>query len=537
MRSIFAKQVLALAAFALLTTGVPSTAQTGPVTAISSEKLAELKKQAVEGVEQRRKLAQVMNDKIFSFSELAFQEFETSKYITDILEKNGFTIKRGVAGIPTAWVARWGSGSPVIGIGSDIDCLPKTSQKPGIAWREQLVDGAPGHGEGHNSGQALNITAALALKDIMQRDKMPGTLMLWPGVAEELLAGKAFLVRAGVFKDVDAVLFTHVGSNLQTSWGDSNGTGMLSVEYSFHGETAHSALAPWRGKSALDAVELMDMGWNMRREHLRPEQRSHYVITNGGDQPNVVPSEASVWYFIRETDFANISKNTAIADKIADAAARMTDTTMTRRVIGTAAPRHFSKPIAEAMQANINQVGLPKWTEDENLFAKAVQKLVDGKQEGLATELRPLATQPAKLESGASDDIGDVSWTVPTVALYYPANIPNVSIHHWSAAMAMATPIAHKGIIAGAKVMAMTALDLLTRPEIVTQAKDYFATVQQKNQKYVPGISATDMPQIQMNKETMDKFRPEQRKFYYDEARYDTYLDQLGIKFPAITKP
>jgi aminobenzoyl-glutamate utilization protein B len=537
MRSTFAKRVLAIAAFALLATGVPSAAQTGPAAAISSEKLVELKKQAVEGVEQRRKLAQVMNDKIFSFSELAFQEFETSKYITDILEKNGFTIERGVAGLPTAWVARWGSGSPVIGIGSDIDCLPKTSQKPGIAWREQLVEGAPGHGEGHNSGQALNVTAALALKDIMQRDKMPGTLMLWPGVAEELLAGKAFLVRAGVFKDVDAVLFTHVGSNLQTSWGDSNGTGMLSVEYSFHGETAHSALAPWRGKSALDAVELMDMGWNMRREHLRPEQRSHYVITNGGDQPNVVPSEASVWYFIRETDFANISKNTAIADKIADAAARMTDTTMTRRVIGTAAPRHFSKPIAEAMQANINQVGLPKWTEEENLFAKAVQKLVDGKQEGLATELRPLATQPAKLESGASDDIGDVSWTVPTVALYYPANIPNVSIHHWSAAMAMATPIAHKGIIAGAKVMAMTALDLLTRPEIITQAKDYFATVQQKNQQYVPGISATDMPQIQMNKETMDKFRPEQRKFYYDEARYDTYLDQLGIKFPAITKP
>jgi aminobenzoyl-glutamate utilization protein B len=312
---------------------------------------------------------------------------------------------------------------------------------------------------------------------------------------------------------------------------------MLSVEYSFHGETAHSAVAPWRGRSALDAVELMDMGWNMRREHLRPEQRSHYVITNGGDQPNVVPSEAAVWYFIRETDFANITKNTAIADTIAEAAAKMTDTTMTRRVIGTAAPRHFSKPIAEAMQANIDQVGLPTWTDDENLFAKAVQKLVDGKQDGLATALRPLTAQPAKLDSGGSDDIGDVSWTVPTVTLLYPANIPNVSIHHWSAAMAMATPIAHKGIIAGAKVVAMTALDLLAKPELVKQAKEYFATVQQQNQKYIPGISAADMPQIQMNKETMEKYRPELQKVYYDESKYDTYLDQLGIKFPMIAKP
>jgi aminobenzoyl-glutamate utilization protein B len=519
----------------MLVATTPVIAQTPA--SISPEKLTELKQQAVQGVEQRRKLAQVMSDKIFSFSELAFQEVETSRYITEVLEKNGFTIERGMAGLPTAWVARWGSGHPVIAMGSDIDALPKTSQKPGIAWREELVPGAPGHGEGHNSGQALNITAALALKEIMERDKIPGTLMLWPGVAEELLAGKAFLVRAGIFKDVDAVLFTHVGNNLQTAWGDVNGTGMLSVEYTFRGETAHSAVAPWRGKSALDAVEIMNMGWNMRREHLRPEQRSHYVITYGGDQPNVVPSEASVWYFIRETDFANISRNTGIADTMADAAARMTDTTVSRRVIGTAAPRHFSKPIAEAMQGNIDQVGLPKWTDDENTFAKAVQKLVDGKQEGLATELRPLAPQPARLESGGSDDIGDVSWTVPTVTLNYPSNIPNVSVHHWSAAMAMATPIAHKGIIAGAKVVAMTSLDLLTKPDLVRQAKEYFSTVQQKNQKYTPGISAGDTPQIQLNKETMEKFRPEQRKFYYDESKYETYLDQLGIKFPMVDKP
>ena len=164
----------------------------------------------INGVEARRKLAQVINDTVFSFGELAYQEFETSKYLTALLEKNGFTVERGIAGMPTAWVARWGSGHPVISLGSDIDCLPKASQKPGVAYREPLVEGAPGHGEGHNSGQAVNIVAALAVKDLMEREKLPGTIVVWPGVAEELLGAKAYFVRAGIFRDVDAVLFTHV---------------------------------------------------------------------------------------------------------------------------------------------------------------------------------------------------------------------------------------------------------------------------------------------------------------------------------------
>ena len=214
---------------ALLTTTAPVLAQvtTQPTAsnAAQVERIAELKKRAIEGVEARAKLAQEMNDSIFSFGELAFQEFETSKYITDILEKNGFTVQRNVAGLPTGWVAKWGSGGPVIALGSDIDCIPKASQKPGVAYREAMIEGAPGHGEGHNSGQALNVVAALALKEIMERDKIPGTIMLWPGVAEELLGGKAYMVRDGVFNGVDAVLFTHVGNNLQTAWGQPNGTG------------------------------------------------------------------------------------------------------------------------------------------------------------------------------------------------------------------------------------------------------------------------------------------------------------------------
>jgi aminobenzoyl-glutamate utilization protein B len=499
-------------------------------------RLEKLKATVIEGVDSRRKLSQVMNDTVFSFGELAYQEVETSKYLTEVLEKNGFTVERGIAGMPTAWVARWGSGSPVIALGSDIDCIPKASQKPGVAYREELVEGAPGHGEGHNSGQAVNIVAALAVKEAMEREKLPGTLVLWPGVAEELLGGKAYMVRAGLFKDVDVVLFTHVGDTFSTAWGQPNGTGLVSVEYTFRGEAAHAAARPWRGRNALRAVELMNIGWDFRREQLRPEQRSHYVISNGGDQPNVIPPVASVWYFIREMDFDNIKRNYEIANKIADAAAMMTDTTVTRKLVGTAAPRHFNRPLAEALAANFTKVGIPQWTQEEQAFAKAVQKLTSGAPDGLRTE--PTALKPPREhpESGGSDDIGDVSWVVPTAALFYPSNIPNLPGHHWANAMAMATPIAHKGNLAGSKVMAMTMVDLLLRPELVAAAKTYFNDVQLKSQRPQSLLAATDQPQVQINRDTMARFRPEMRKFYYDASKYDTYLDQLGVKFPQLAK-
>ena len=289
---------------------------------------ADYKKEAVKGVDEMAKLAQEMVDSVFSFGELGFQEFETSTYLTGQLEKFGFTVQRGVAGIPTAWVAKWGSGKPVIALGSDIDGIPQASQKPGVAYPDPIIAGAPGHGEGHNTGMPLNVIAAIAVKRIMERDKLPGTIMLWPGVAEEQLATKAWYVREGVFKDVDVVLFTHVGNNLGVSWGEGGGNGMVSVEYTFEGETAHSAGAPWRGRSALDAVELMSIGWKYRREHLRLSQRSHSVITNGGDQPNVVPRNASIWFYFRETDYANIKNMWDIGNKMAEGAALMTNTKM-----------------------------------------------------------------------------------------------------------------------------------------------------------------------------------------------------------------
>ena len=297
-------------------------------------KLAAYKQEAATSIDGMFDLAQQMVDSVFSFGEIGFQEFETQRYLTTILEREGFTIQRGIAGIPTAWTARFGSGRPVIALGSDIDGIPQASQKPGVAYRAPIVDGAPGHGEGHNSGVPLNIVAAIAVKRIMQRDRLPGTLVLWPGVAEEQLATKAYYVRAGVFKDVDVVLYNHVGTSLATGWGDSAGNGLVSVEYTFQGESAHSGNAPWRGRSALDAVELMNIGWNFRREHLRIQQRSHYVVTNGGDQPNVVPRNASVWYYFRETSYPEIKRMWETGDTIAQGAAMMTDTSVSMRVLG-----------------------------------------------------------------------------------------------------------------------------------------------------------------------------------------------------------
>ena len=238
-------RLLTISIFAF-TTVTAATSQTG---------FSGLKADAVAGVDDRAKMVQEIVDSLFSFSELGFQEFETQRYLTAILEANGFNVEAGVADIPSAWWATWGSGEPVIALGSDVDGIPRASQMPGVAYRQPMIEGAPGHGEGHNSGQAVNIVAALAVKDIMEREDLPGTIVLWPGIAEELLGTKAWYARDGLFEDVNAVLFTHVSNNLSVSWGQARGTGLVSVEYMFDGIAAHGAGDPWDGRSALDAVE------------------------------------------------------------------------------------------------------------------------------------------------------------------------------------------------------------------------------------------------------------------------------------------
>ena len=503
-----------------------------PIFAQPAPSIDVLKQAATEMVDSRRVFTQQMVDSIFSFSELGYQETETSAYVTGLLEKEGFAITRGVAGMPTAWVASWGSGKPVIGLMADIDGLPETSQKPGVAYRDPLIANGPGHGEGHNAGPAVNVTAALAVKSLMQRYGMAGTIRLYPGVAEELLGSRTYMVNAGLFQDLDIMLSSHISTEFATSWGFPNGSGLVSTQYSFHGVSAHGAGSPWRGRSALDAVELMDVGWNFRREHLRPEHRSHYVIVHGGDQPNVVPPEATVWYFFREWDYDRINELHAIGTKIAKAAAEMTDTTMTERVLGAAWPGAFNKPLAEALMANVKTVGMPEWSADDQALAQAAQKMMKSAVVGLPTKVGDLGQGQIGGNAG-SDDIAEVAWNVPTVVLRYPGNIPGMIGHHWSSGISMATPIAHKGATAGAKAHAMTLLDLLTKPELVAACKAAFAE-QTKDVKWRSLIPLDTKPPVEFNKEKMERVRPELRKLRYDPAKFGTYLEQLGIKYPAL---
>ena len=288
----------------------------------------------------------------------------------------------------------------------------------------------------------------------------------------------------------------------------------------------------------------MNAGWNFRREHLRIGQRSHYVITNGGDQPNVVPTNASVWYYLREADYEHIMEMWRIADQIASGAALMTGTTFTSQVFGSAWPQHFNKPIAEAMYENIKRVGLPRWSEADQTLAKALQHELKAPERGLPDnpeELRAPATGPTDplLQNigptgGASDDIGDVSWVLPTVTLRYPSNLSGLPGHHWANAVTMATPIAHQGVVAGAKVQAMTMLDILLHPELVQSAWDYFRNVQTKDVKYRSLLRPEDKPAIQLNRGLMEQYRPRMKELYYDPSKYGTYLDQLGIKYPTV---
>ena len=523
----------------LLTAGVAFGQQS-----VSPQKEAALKADLAGQIDGMKKQAQVMVDSVFSFGELGFQEFETSKYLTGILEKEGFQVKSGVAGIPTAFVATWGHGKPVIALGSDIDDIPQASQKPGVAYHDPIIAGAPGHGEGHNSGMPLNILAAIAVKKVMEREHLSGTIMLWPGVAEELLGTKAYYVRAGIFKDVDVVLFCHVSDDFSVSIGPAAGNGLVSIEYMFKGESAHAAGAPWRGRSALDAVELMDTGWNFRREHLRLATRVHYVISNGGDQPNVVPPNAAVWYYYREADYDHILNLRRIGENMAKAASLMTDTTYTERVLGSAWPGHFNVPIAEDMYANIKRVGLPQWSDADETLAKGLQHELKVPERGLASKIRELKQpKPASTDDdendigpmgGGSDDIGDVSWTVPTVTLRYPSNIPGGPGHNWANGVSMATPIAHKGVVAGAKAQAMTMLDILLHPELVQKAWDYFHNVQTKDVQYKSLLAPGDQPAIWLNEKTMEQYRARMKAYYYDPSKYDNYLDQLGIKYPTV---
>ena len=450
-------------------------------------------------------------DSIFYFGELGMQEYETSGLMMQILEQAGFAIQRNLSGMPTGFMASYGSGKPVIAFHTEFDATPASSQAPGIAEPTPIVDGAPGHSEGHNVNAAVLIGAAFAVKKAMDRFGLTGTLKIFGAPAEEQLVSRPYFVRDGYFADVDVALHDHIGKEFGTVYGLRQ-YALISAEFTFKGQSAHAATAPWNARDALDAAVLMDIGWDKLREHLEPSQRSHRVITNGGDQPNVIPNRASIWWFFRE---ATAEKTRALFEKakrIAEGAAMMTDTSYAVNVLSAVWPTRANRTLAEIIQENVARVGMPQWSESEHSLAKELQAKVNAKPAGMPTKIAALKECA---QSVSANDSGEVSWVVPTGVINFPANVPGVSYHHWSAGVSLATSIAHKGAVAGAKAMAASGIDLLLDPGLIAAAKQTFKE-EIGGVEYRPLLPPDQEPPLELNRELMERYRPLMRKHYLD---------------------
>jgi aminobenzoyl-glutamate utilization protein B len=453
-----------------------------------------------------------IGDTVYYFGELGMQEIESAKFVKGVLESIGFTVETGTAGMNTNIWAHWGTGKPQIVVVSEIDALPGGSQAPLSIDHKPLVNGAPGHMEGHNTHAGVAIGAAYAVKQAMQRFNIPGSVAISFGPAEEQIVSRPFLVRAGLYGNADIALILHIGDSLAAGYGLMN-YAAISAKFDFHGKSAHGAVDPWNGKDAVDAVELMDIGFDKLREHLHPTYRAHRAITAGGVQPNIIADYGQIWWFVRDADMSSAKETFDKLVKIAEGAALMTGTTMDYKIDAAAWPQLGLKPVAEAVQANIEAVGMPQWSEEEQAFARKFQTAMGAKPIGLHTAPTPLGE---RRQSAASNDNGDVTWVVPSAALNFPGSVPGIGYHNWQAAVTPTSTIAHKGMVAGAKVLAGTIIDLLSRPELVAAARAEFDK-QTSEMKYFAVLPADAKPPLDLNKETMERYRPAMRQFYLDK--------------------
>ena len=478
----------------------------------SADSPADPKRVAFDAIDRNADQIALVGDVIYYYGEPGMQEYETAKFLKATLEQIGLTVKVGGAGLPTNVWAKWGSGKPVIAIATEMDSLPEGSQTPGSIPRKPLVEGAPGHMEGHNVNAAVAVGAAHAVKKAMEQFKIPGTIVVSIGPAEEQVMSRPYLVRDGYFKDVDAAIITHIADGSATGYGLLN-YALIGAKFTFKGRTAHGAVNPWDAKDAVDAVELMDIGFDKLREHLRPTYRGHRAITIGGIQPNIIPDVGQIWWFIRDANGPWAKENFDKLVNIGRGAAMMTGTTMEMEPFGAAWPQLGNKAIAEAVQKNIEMVGMPGWTDDEIKFAKELQKSIGIKEEGLPTKVSPLR---AESQSTSSNDIGDITWVVPTGMVRFPSAVLGVRAHHWTAGITPTMSIAHKGAVVGAKVIAASVLDLMTSPELLAAAKKQFEE-DTKDTKYFSLLPPGAKPPLDLNKEMMDKYRPAMSKFYLDK--------------------
>ncbi len=454
-----------------------------------------------------------ISDAIWSYAELPLEEYKSSKLLADTLEGEGFKIDMGVGDMPTAFVASFGNGSgkPVIGFLAEYDALPMLSQKGGSTFHDPVVVGAPGHGCGHNTMGTMQALTVIALKDFVRERGIDCTLKFFGSPAEEMLVSRPYMIRAGVFKGLDAVIDCHTGNNFSVGSGVS-GSGMLSFTVTFKGKTAHSGGTPWLGRSAADAVELMHAGTERMREHTPVTQRTHWVTVEGGEAPNVVPDRASTWYFIRDID-ENLEDRYKWVLDCAKGAALMTQTTYEVKFLTGCHQRHSNRALAELIFENIQAVGLPEYTKEEETFAKAVQKNEGIPETGLNYEMKHIADPPY---AGGSSDVGDVTLIAPCATIRFPTRFPgNLPGHHWTVTTTGNTSIAHKGLVAGAKAAAFSAFDLLTKPDRLAEIRKEFGEYAKKH-PYKSFLTDDAMPPLGWNAELMAKYRGDMEKFYDD---------------------
>jgi aminobenzoyl-glutamate utilization protein B len=401
----------------------------------------------------------------------------------------------------------------VIAIHTEYDANSDNSQAPGVTEHTPIVEGAPGHCEGHNVNGAVLVASALAAKAAMDRYRLKGTLKVFGAPAEEQLISRPYYVRDGWFDDVDIALADHIGAGYSVGYGLIQ-SALISATFTFHGETAHAGVAPWKGRDALDGVVLMDMGLAQYREHMTPSMRAQRVITNGGNQPNVIPRIAAVWWFFRDSMADGALKLFDHAKKIAEGAALMTNTTVTVDVMAAVWPVRGNRTLAELMQRELEIVGMPEWTKEEDDLARVVQAKAKVPAEGLKRTIDPLKG-PA-VQKPAANDSGDISWKVPMVKFYFPANIPGINFHHWAAGVALASSIAHKGAVAGAKVMAASIVECLKNPGVIEDAKRTFKE-EVSGVEYRSLLPRDQKPPVELNRAMMEKYRPLMKEHYIKE--------------------
>jgi aminobenzoyl-glutamate utilization protein B len=439
---------------------------------LGAQELSREKRTALSAVDALSAEIDRMAKELWDYSEIALRETKSAEFLSGVLEREGFRLERGVAGMPTAFVATWGSGEPVIGILAEYDALPGVGNAA-VPFKQLRTDGVTsGQGCGHNLFGAGSVAGAMALKRTMERHGIEGTVRLYGTPAEETVVGKVYMAKDGLFDDLDAAIAWHPG--LETETDNQPGRAMNNFTVEFFGQAAHSSADPWNGRSALDAVELMNHGVNMMREHIQPTARIHYVIPSAGEAPNVVPEYAKVWYYVRDEDRESVEEYYAWILKIAEGAALATRTTHEVTLITGVHETLLNRPLQEVMQRNLELVGAPEFSDEDQAFARGLQKSLGIEEKGLSTAIELLADGPDPLEGG-STDVAEVSYITPTVSFNVTTAAADVPWHSWATSASHGTSGAVKGASVAARVIALMGVDMLTDADLLRRAKEYFA--------------------------------------------------------------